>query len=86
MTQTSQLILTARNNHIIVENQSGQHFQLTGELVRGGFIADPASVKNWNKAGATKPIGQSEKDEIMTQIMKQTINSPFKILFQELEI
>ncbi|EUJ44361.1 hypothetical protein [Paenilisteria rocourtiae] len=86
MTQTSQLTLTARNNHITVENQSGQYFQLAGELVRGGFIADPASVKNWNKSGATQPIRQPEKDEIMTQIMKQTINSPFKILFQEPEI
>ncbi|MBC1436297.1 hypothetical protein HB848_13200 [Listeria rocourtiae] len=79
-------ILTARNNHITVENQSGQYFQLAGELVRGGFIADPESIKNWNEPNATKPIGQSEKDEIMTQIMKQTINSPFKILFQEPEI
>lgn len=80
---SEKLTLTGHNNHITVENQSGQHFQLNGELVRGGFIADPTSIQNWHKADEIMPISQPEKDEIMTQIMQQTIHSPFKILFAE---
>ncbi|MBC6309402.1 hypothetical protein HCJ66_07525 [Listeria sp. FSL L7-1582] len=75
--------LTGRSDYIVVENQSGQHFQLNGELVRGGFIADPTSIQNWHKADEITPIFQPEKDEIMAQIMQQTIHSPFKILFSE---
>ncbi|EUJ24670.1 hypothetical protein PGRAN_02195 [Listeria grandensis FSL F6-0971] len=83
MMDSEKLTLTGHNNYITIENQSGQHFQLNGELVRGGFIADPASIKNWHKADEITPISQLEKDEIMTRIMQQTIHSPFKILFAE---
>ncbi|AQY50931.1 hypothetical protein PWEIH_12685 [Listeria weihenstephanensis FSL R9-0317] len=83
MTKSKKLTLTGHDNYIIVENQSGQHFKLDGTLIRGGFIADATSIQAWHTIDETIPISQSEKDEIMTQIMQQTIQSPFKIIFEE---
>ncbi|MBC1226282.1 hypothetical protein HB817_04130 [Listeria booriae] len=83
MTNDAKLILTGREDSIVVENAHGQYFHLTGNLTKGGFIANPDAIQSWHKHTEITPISQLEKEQIMTTIMQQTIHSPFKILFDE---
>ncbi|MBC1572854.1 hypothetical protein HB900_00075 [Listeria booriae] len=75
--------LTGRGDYIIVGNKEGMELILTGNLTKGGFIANPDAIQSWHKYTEITPISQLEKEQIMTAIMQQTIHSPFKILFDE---
>ncbi len=78
-TQQKKIKITGTATYIDVE-MDGKSVRIQGELVKGGFICDSDSIKNWTVPNEI--VMEEEKDEIIKRVTEKTKGSHMVITFE----